>query len=215
MTWYAIRTHPAAQRPQREYVVERTRSSKGYRIVPSLDPRLSAVERSLTEAGFVHYMPAEFRAVRHRRKTGVYEVRRFPLLPGYMFVTDWRHVSDVPGVAGVIGSEGQPFAIALTDIMALRTIEARSEAEADRRAEQLAKGAQKETRRNKTAEVARVKKRILAGARVKVQWGAAIGREATILGWQDDGTVRAIADGLDAAGIITIAHDEMRLIAAE
>ena len=44
-TWYAVRTAPGAQMPQREYIVEKLidengkpRGKKGYRIVPSLNP---------------------------------------------------------------------------------------------------------------------------------------------------------------------------------
>ena len=53
MTWNAIRTSPGAQMPQREFAVQTTSRGKGYRIVPSLNPNQSAVERALADAGFV------------------------------------------------------------------------------------------------------------------------------------------------------------------
>lgn len=137
MTWYAIRTHPGAQMPQREYAVETTRSIKGYRIVPSLNATVSAIERALTDAGFVHYMPAEKRLIRDRRRTDLWKARRFALLTGYVFIKgpcNFLRLQEVPGVAGIVGCAGQPLPISLTDILALRTAEALSEVNFDRQA---------------------------------------------------------------------------------
>lgn len=135
MTWYAIRTNPGAQMPQREYAVETTRSIKGYRIVPSLNATVSAIERALTDAGFIHYMPAEKRLIRDRRRTDLWKARRFPLLTGYVFVKgpcNFLRLQELPGVAGIVGVAGQPLPISLTDILVLRSEEAQSEAAFDR-----------------------------------------------------------------------------------
>lgn len=135
MTWYAVRTVPGAQIPQREFEVETTRSRKGYRIVPSLNPGVSAVERALTDAGFVHYMPAEKRLIRDRRHTDLWKPRRFALLVGYIFVRDphdWLRLSEVPGVHSVVASGGRPQPVDLLDILMLRSMEAVAEEQFDR-----------------------------------------------------------------------------------
>jgi transcription antitermination factor NusG len=137
MTWYAIRTMPGAQMPQREYAVETTESRKGYRIVPSLNPTMSAVERALSDAGFVHYMPAEKRLIRDRKKAGTFKARRIPLLQGYVFIKgpcNFLELENTPGVAGIVGTAGRPLQIDLVDILLLRTKEATAEAEFDREA---------------------------------------------------------------------------------
>ena len=123
MSWYAIRTGPGAQMPQREYAVEPTTldkngrpTGKGYRIVPSLNPRVSAVERALSDAGFAFYMPSEFKVIRNRKKTATYTTRRYPLLPGYVFVhgvEDWLSLTSLPGVSGVVGIDGVPLKVSV------------------------------------------------------------------------------------------------------
>lgn len=136
MSWYAVKTAPGAQLPQREYQVETTRSAKGYRIVPSLNPNASAVERALKENGFTFYMPVEKRLVRDRRRTDLWKVRRFALMVGYLFVKDphdWMLLGQTPGVAGVLRSaEGRPLEVDLKDILVVRAAEAQAEAEFDR-----------------------------------------------------------------------------------
>lgn len=124
--------------PQREYAVETTTRGKGYRIVPSLDPRRSAIEKALSDAGFVHYMPAEKRLIRDRRHTDLWKPRRFALIVGYVFIhadegdIDWFKLSEVPGVAGIVGIRGKPMPIALADILMLRSMEAVGEEKFDR-----------------------------------------------------------------------------------
>lgn len=145
--WFAVRTVPGAQKPQREYTVEPTTigkdgnpRGKGYRIVPSLNPNLSAVERSLTLAGFQYWMPSEKRLVRDRKHTDLWKVRRFALMVGYVFVNsphDFGKLEDVPGVAGVVrNSNGDPLAIDFLDIMKVRAAEAEAEVAFDRRSRQ-------------------------------------------------------------------------------
>ena len=138
--WYAVRTAPGSQKPQREYTVEKTdgkRSKKGYRIIPSLNPNLSAIERSLRDAGFDVWMPAEKRLVRDRRHTDLWKVRRFALMVGYVFVKDPKDFGKLEGTAGVAGvvrnADGYPLAMDFMDIMAVRAAEADAEHEFDRR----------------------------------------------------------------------------------
>lgn len=142
--WYAIRTVPGAQKPQREYTVEPTSldkngvaRGKGYRIVPSLNPNLSAVERSLSLARFQYWMPSEKRLVRDRRHTDLWKVRRFALMVGYVFINDPRDfdkLEEVPGVAGVVrNANGDPLSIDFLDILKVRSAEADAEVEFDKR----------------------------------------------------------------------------------
>lgn len=131
MTWYAARTKPGAQMPQRTYEVETTRSVKGYRLVPSLDPNMSAVEISLKRGGFTYYMPADMRVIRDRKKTNVWTKRRFALLLGYVFVDDtekainWRKLEEeTPGIERVVRCAGKPMPIFESEMEVLREREA-------------------------------------------------------------------------------------------
>lgn len=163
-TWYAIRTAPGSQKPKREYAVEMTSlgrdgkpRGKGYRIVPSLDPNMSAIEQALSKAGFDVYMPAEKRLIRDRRHTDLWKVRRFALMVGYVFVRapdDFARLARVPGVSGIVSNnDGHPLAIDIMDILAIRSAEAQAEVEFDAQS-RLAR--QKVRRRAK--EDARLKK---------------------------------------------------------
>lgn len=212
MTWFALQTQPGAQQPQREYAVEETKSVKGYRIVPSLNPRISAVERALSDAGYTHYMPVEFKVLRNRKKTGEFCIRRFPLLPGYIFVTNCSGVKDVPGVADIIGTEDNPLAMKIMEVLALRTIEARSEIAAERELAKNASGETAEIRKAKAKSLAAAKRKLGEGKTVKMQWGKYVGREATLLGWEDEKTVSAILHGLDAARV-AVPFEYVKLVA--
>lgn len=151
MTWYAIRTVPGSQKPQREYVVETTDRGKGYRIVPSLNPNISAIERSLSSAGFTYYMPAEKRLQRDRLKPYLWKSRRFALMVGYIFVRDphdWRALLEAPGVAGIVTDlSGKPHVVDFLDMLKIRSAEGAAESTFDadlRRARQgLRKAAKK------------------------------------------------------------------------
>jgi hypothetical protein len=136
--WYAVRTVPGAQKPKREYIVEKTSSKrgKGYRIIPSLDPNMSAIERALKDNKFSFYMPAEKRLVRDRRHTDLWKVRRFALIVGYVFVHrphDLDLLKQTAGVQDIVKTaDGEPLSIDLLDILALRAAEAEAEVEFDR-----------------------------------------------------------------------------------
>lgn len=155
MAWYAIRTVPGAQKPQREYAVEPTSlgadgrpRGKGYRITPSLNPNISAVELALSREGITYYMPAEKRLVRDRRHTDLWKVRRFALMVGYLFVRDPPPEMDllaVPGVAGIVkGPDGRMLEIDIRDILMVRAAEAATEVEFDNQT----RAARKKLRKN-------------------------------------------------------------------
>jgi len=171
--WYVVKTVPGAQKPQREYTVETTPRKddgalrgKGYRIVPSLNPNQSAVERSLSIAGFVHYMPAEKRLIRDRRHTDLWKVRRFALLVGYVFVLNPRSfedLADVPGVAGVVSNaDGNPFRVNLLDILTLRRAESACELEFDHRSQMARRNLRKNAKADPRLQML-VKKLDIAG----------------------------------------------------
>lgn len=216
MTWFAIRTLPGAQLPQREYQVEPTMlgangrpRGKGYRIVPSLDPDQSAVERALSNAGFAHYMPVEKRLVRDRRKTDLWKGRRFPLLLGYVFVqdvTDFRTLEETAGVAGIVGTKGEPIAIPEGDIAMLRGEEAKAEEkylwEVQRREE-----AARRVTRNKAKILFPV------GSRVLITKGIAQGRTAHVIGTDRGGRLKAFTDSLNGTGTISVSVDAVLLVA--
>lgn len=158
--WFAVRTAPGSQKPQREYSAEKTRSAKGYRIVPSLNPNLSAIERALLDAKFEFWMPAEKRLVRDRRHTDLWKVRRFALMVGYVFIRephDFGKLGSVPGVAGIVrDASGEPVPIDFLDILAVRSAEADAEVEFDKKSRQarqtLRKNARTDPRLKKLAE---------------------------------------------------------------
>lgn len=135
MTWFALVTVPGSQLPRREFVVEETRSRKGYRIIPNIKHELSAIERELEARGFEYYMPTEKRLIRDRRHTDMWKHRRFALMVGYIFVRrpyDWTKLLETRGVQGVVRSaEGQPLPIDITDILKIRAVEAEYDAKFD------------------------------------------------------------------------------------
>lgn len=217
MTWFAVRTHPGAQLPQREYRVEKPSlinpdtpaRGKGYRIVPSLNPNVSAIERALANNGFTHYMPVEKRHIRDRKKTGVWTGRRFPLLLGYVFVQDvqdWPLLATTPGVAGIVGSCGVPLPINIVDILMLRTMEAEAEAQFDREVEQREAMARRVSRKKAGGMFPN-------GSRVAIKTGYAEGREATVVGTDRDGRLKALVDGMGMVGTISIPLDAVLLVA--
>ena len=214
MTWYAIRTAPGAQMPKREYATETTNSrrGKGYRIVPSLNPNESAIERELKQEGFTCYIPVIKRLMRDKRKFGVWKSRRFPMLQGYVFVQDvkdWPRLEATAGVAGIVGTNGRPLAILEADIEKLAAEEARAE-----------EAFQKEQKRREEADAIRGRKltrrklgqAFKPGSVVDITKGHAAGRAATITGLDRGGRLKAMLDGL---GTISLSPEDVALVAAE
>lgn len=214
MTWFAVRTAPGAQMPQREYAVEVTRSRKGYRIVPSLNPNKSAIERALEDAKIIHYMPCETKVIRDRKKTGNLTTRRFPIIPGYVFVAwvdDWLKLGEVPGVAGYVACQGVPVPFSGLNILTLRTIEANSIMAADAEMEKHQRLTHAKGLRVAQKALAAARKTFLPGKRVKVLYGPHTGRMATLAGWDDAHKVRAIIDGLKEHEVLSF--DAVRKVA--
>lgn len=219
MTWHAIRTLPGAQMPQREYQVEPTEAAlnghsngKGYRIVPSLNPKMSAVERSLWDAGYRFYMPCEFKVIRNRSKTNSFTVRRFAMLQGYVFVAgveDWLTLRNLPGVAGIVAIDGEPLPIHIADIVKLRAHEAASEAKADREVAKMNSAAKASVVKAADKALKHAKRHFNPGQRVKVIWGPAAGHEAVIEGWD----AQQIKARLDEAETVLVPFEHVKLVA--
>ena len=214
MTWYAIRTMPGAQMPKREYWAEPAeRSRKGYHIRSGIASDYSAVELALKDAGFTYYMPVEFTAVRNRHNRGVYELRRFALLKGYLFVAeladeDWPRLMAVPGVSGVVGYHGKPFPIGALDLFRLRMYEANSRAEATAKAAGLSTAVERLAREKHKIVVRGARKKFFPGREVKLIWGGKVGREATVQAWDDQDKVRVLLESLNAVPeVITVPYE--------
>lgn len=216
MVWYAIRTLPGAQMPQREYTVEATTlgkdgrpRGKGYRIQPSLNPEMSAVERALQDAGFHFYMPAKRVPVRDRRKTNHWTTKRFALLPGYVFVEDaidWVKLTETPGVAGIVGINGVPGKVKTGDIHVMQ------EAEAAER-ECVETWLQEQRLARERVSFAKARKRFPVNSTVEIGAGAAKGRRAQIVGAGRDGRLKAIVEGLEQMGTIALPMEAISLVA--
>lgn len=215
--WYAVRTQPGAQQPKREYWPEDApKTKKGYRIRSGIASDHSAVELALKDAGFVYFMPVEFSVVRNRHKKGLYELRRFALLKGYLFVevqsdADWPRLSEVPGIRGVVANCGKPFIISHLDMFRLRMFEANSRAEATSKAESLSRAAERLVREKRKIIVRGARKKLFPGRDVKLIWGDKIGREATVQAWEDQDQVRVLLKSLDAAAeTITVPYEFLK-----
>jgi transcription antitermination factor NusG len=221
--WYAIRTTPGAQQPKREFWPESEDENgnsvggrKGYRIASGINPDYSAVELALKDAAFTYYMPAEFAVVRNRHKRGVYELRRFPLLKGYMFVgdledADWPRLMDVRGVSGVVAFGGRPFPVNAVDLFRLRLFEANCRDEAQAKAASLSKSEERIAREKVKLASRNARKKLFAGREVKLIWGDKVGRDATVAAWEDQDHVKVILQGLDAATeTITVPYEFLK-----
>ncbi|RTL63545.1 MAG: hypothetical protein EKK41_23190 [Hyphomicrobiales bacterium] len=199
MTWFAARTKPGAQMPQRTYEVETTRSVKGYRLVPSLDPNMSAVEVSLKRGGFSFYMPADMRVVRDRKKTNVWTIRRFALLLGYVFVNDearaidWRKLEDeTPGIEKVVRCAGKPLAILESEMDVLREKEAYL---ADRAAKILVVFQERAAAKGHTRRMTSSK--FPVGSKVVITKGLARDKTGQVTGLDRDGRLKLLVQKLE------------------
>lgn len=203
--WYAIRTKPGSQTYHRELWVEKFERRDGYRITSAADPGITRLEHDLAAHGFVYYMPAEFVASRHRRKTGLCDVRRFPLIKGYAFVSeiaprDWSRLVEIDTVDSIVTtSEGNPVVIDRLDIHRLRMFEADSKARAQYQADLLAVRNRRAEKQSSKVSARSARKKLFRDRKAKVIWGDHVGREATVLAWQGEAHVRALVKSLDEA----------------
>jgi transcription antitermination factor NusG len=128
MTWYAVRITPKASREAVRLRYFRGKRN-GLHVVRQPVENKFAVEQDLLEQGFTCYSPIEtLEIIRHRTKK-LATVRRL-LLPGYVFVQnphDWQALTEVRGIAGVLGSGGIPIIIRDKDIADLKQSEAENE----------------------------------------------------------------------------------------
>ncbi|RWK39262.1 transcription termination/antitermination NusG family protein [Mesorhizobium sp.] len=199
MTWFAVRTKPGSQMPQRTYEVEETRSAKGYRLIPSLDPNMSAVEVSLKRGGFAFYMPAEQRVVRDRKKTNVWTKRRFALLLGYVFVDDteraidWQKLEEkTPGIERAVRVAGKPMAILESEMDLLREMEAESDEIANAKLRFFQEQAEAKNRtRRVTASL------FPAGTMVRIVKGVAEHKVGKVTGLDREGRLKLLVQKLE------------------
>lgn len=222
--WYAVRTKPGAQVPYRERWPEPTVSAvkrqksrgKGYSIASSVNPEKSVIEAALEAKGIAYYMPAEFAVVRNRNHRGLYELRRFALLKGYIFVgqlrdKDWPELMDIRWIHGVVANNGRPVVINNFDMLKLRLFEknlrssAIAEAKAKSRKEEIVE------RRSRKAAVSNTKKKLFPGKPVRLIWGSKVGREATVQSWTDQDQVQVLVSSLDAAQeVVTVPYEFLK-----
>lgn len=228
MSWYAIRTMPGAQMPKREYwpVSEDEegnplRGKKGYRIVSGANPDYSAVELALKDKGLSFYMPVEYAAVRNRHKKHTYELRRFAMLKGYMFVeavddpdcVPWSAAIGVNGVRGFVADySGRPFAISTMDLHRLRMIEDSSRREAEAKVKSLSTATERIAREQRKTAARGAKRKLFPGRPVKLIWGEHVGRDAVVQSWADQDMVRALLTTLDGASeTITVPYEFLKI----
>jgi transcription antitermination factor NusG len=203
---------PGAQLPQREYVVEPTSlgadgrpRGKGYRIVPSLDPNVSAIERALSNEGFSYYMPVERRLVRDRKKTDLWKPRRFALLLGYVFVKDvedWVRLEETAGIASIVRNQGRPMAIPAGEIEMLRVMEAEAEAKLHKLIEQREAAARRLPRRKASGLFP-------PGSFVDIVSGPAEGRVGFVTGSDRDGRLKMLVQSLE----MSVPMDAVKMVA--
>jgi len=223
MIWYALRTVPGFQVPQRERWKEPNASAlagvargKGFRMASSVNPECSVIETELGRAGFTYYMPAEFMAVRNRHNKGVYELRRFALLKGYTFVSeihdaDWPRLCAVAGVHSVIADTGgKALPINSIDIHRLRMYEQSSRAEATAKVGALMREAENHARNSRKAIAKAARRKLFPGRETKLIWGDKVGRDATVAAWKDRDMVTVILQGLDAAESVTVPFEFLK-----
>lgn len=171
----------------------------------------STVERHLKERGFSYYMPAETRLIRDRRKANLYKERRFPIIPGYIFVRDvwdFKRLEETTGIINVIRFEGIPFPMPERDIDELKRIEAECEASFQREAARRAFAASKMTR-------GKAKRLFPSGSHVAITAGRLSGRHGFVSGIGRDGKIKIDSiSGYLSALAVAVDANELELVAA-
>ncbi len=105
--WYAIRLKPMAQRESRQ------------------DHRLTNIEFALRQEGFDFFFPLERKEIIHHRTKKPID-KRFPMIPGYAFVSkpgNWLRLRKTDFVAGILGVGGTPKVISTSVIDAIQKAE--------------------------------------------------------------------------------------------
>ncbi len=187
MVWYVARVKPGSQ----------------------IGVFTSTVERHLKERGFAFYMPSETRLIRDRRKANLWKERRFPIIPGYVFlsdVRDFKRLEETAGIINVIRFEGIPFPMPERDIDELKRIEAECEASFQREASRRAFAASKMTR-------GKAKHLFPSGSHVMITAGPLRHTLAYVTGTDRGGRIKLITDKLRALSV-SVDANELELVAA-
>lgn len=187
-TWYAVRTAPGAQRPDKR------------------DDRFTKLERELTDHGFDCYQPMEVWETPHHRSKKIL-VKKKPLIPGYAFVTgvtNFWALSECKTVAGILGIEGEPMTIMPREIEAIR------EAERDI-FEELAT-----ERRKRAVARQKVTRRTLAGSYpsgtpIVVAEGFLANERGMVQAVAGRGKIRLTLERLVNLGVIELAASDVRI----
>lgn len=172
--------------------------------------QIDRVGRELTEHGIDHFLPIEVRDIVHHRSRKLVE-KRYPLLPGYVFVrdvTDFLQLSRLRTVAGIIsGMDGRPLRIPAREVETLRDAEAEMLCQVEC---QRAKCRAKQDRLTQR----RLSKHFPRGAVVAVNTGMLSGEEGHVVHVTGRQTVRLVLDRLKNLGTVELGVDELRLVEA-
>lgn len=198
MAWYAIRIAPGAARQNMRFRAH-VGPRGGHRLdrYPDGTDR-TAIEAALDEAGIEHYLPTEQREVLNRKKANTFDLRRFPLIPGYCFVLNppnFMCLDAIPGVIGVLGIQGRPMPIHPRAIAMLQNAEAENAALIEQQRQKRREAEKKLTR-------ARAAKLYPIGSKIKVTskvLGVVDARITSVTGRK---TVKAVAEFLN--GLVDI-----------
>lgn len=186
-----------------QWYVARTRTSSQIGVF------ISAVEDQLRQRGFNAYMPAELRLIRDRRKANLWKERRFPIIPGYVFVRDvwdFKRLEETTGIINVIRFEGVPFPMPERDIDELKRIEAECEASFQRDVARRAFAASKMTR-------GKAKRLFPSGSHVMITAGPLRHTLAQVTGTDRGGRIKLISNMLHSLSV-SVDANELELVAA-
>ncbi|MDH3232215.1 MAG: hypothetical protein OEQ29_01720 [Alphaproteobacteria bacterium] len=192
--WYAVQTGAGA-----------------YRLHKCDDDEicLTNIEIALGRSGFEFYLPIERRIIFHHRTKKLIR-KRFPLLPGYVFVanvSNWPALCDVDGVVSVLGTCGAPLKIPMTDMARLDHAEATINEEIEQAQARLEMSHRRMTSR-------RLARMFPPGSSVCVKTGHIIaGLVGKVTATTGRKTVRATFDILGDMVPVEIAFDELDLVA--
>ncbi|MET4634990.1 transcription termination/antitermination protein NusG [Kaistia defluvii] len=169
-----------------------TRPSRHRGPVPAEGQDETVVERALADEGFGAYLPRVRKELRHHRTKKII-TRRFPLLPGYIFVTggdrepNWMRLKACEGISGVLSLDGRPWPIADAQVDTLKQAEADLLFD-DTHAARVKRGQEGRTRRETTAI------RFHEGCAITLTEGPFSGLPGVVVGVTTGGLIRAIVE---------------------
>jgi transcription antitermination factor NusG len=160
--------------------------------VPAEGHDETIVERSLHDEGFTAYLPRMRKEIRHHR-TKKLVVRRFPLMPGYVFVSggasepNWMRLRSCDGISGVLSLDGRPWPIPAAQVEALKQAEDDLVFD-DTREARLKRGQDGKNRRETTAL------HFPEGTAIMLTEGPFSGLPGVVVGVSGGGLIRAIVE---------------------